>query len=269
MKLKLFSLIVCLLCAYNVSFAQELGVKKVDRLLNIKMNNELRVCIWPDYYSITYRNPRTQVLEGIDIDIAHAFAEFLEVDIVFVDSSFAMLVDNLSNDRCDIAMHGVGVREDREQFMAFTQPHLRSGIFAVGRKNNSHIQSWQDIDQLGNIVVVQKGTYMEPVMRDQLQYAELTVVDDFMAREQEVMSGRADVFMADFPYALRMVSLTQWARLIEPPTPLAPTDYAYAVPLNEDEWLKTVNHFMDEIRSKGLLLELARKNGLEPIVLAD
>ncbi|RAU17184.1 amino acid ABC transporter substrate-binding protein [Nitrincola tibetensis] len=269
MKLKRFGLIAFLLYVYNVSIAEELSVKKVDRLLNIKMNSELRVCIWPDYYSITYRNPRTEILEGVDIEIAHAFAEFLEVDLVFVDSSFAMLVDNLSNDRCDIAMHGVGVREDRAQFMAFTQPHLRSGIFAVGRKNNSHIQSWEDIDQLGNIVVVQKGTYMEPVMRDQLQYAELTVVDDFMAREQEVMSGRADVFMTDYPYALRMVSLTQWARLIEPPTPLAPTDYAYAVPLNEDQWLKTVNHFMDEIRSKGLLLEFARKNGLEPIVLVD
>jgi ABC-type amino acid transport substrate-binding protein len=28
------------------------------------------VCIWPDYYGITWRNPRTQQLTGIDIDLS-------------------------------------------------------------------------------------------------------------------------------------------------------------------------------------------------------
>jgi ABC-type amino acid transport substrate-binding protein len=29
-----------------------------------------KVCIWPDYYGITWRNPRTQQLTGIDIDLS-------------------------------------------------------------------------------------------------------------------------------------------------------------------------------------------------------
>ena len=238
-----------------------------NKLEQIQSKNVLRVCIWPDYYTITYRNPRTKSLEGIDIDMAYALADYLNIDVDFIDSSFAELANNLQNDICDIAMHGVGVREDRTKLMDFTQPHLRSGIYAVGRSNNTYIRDWDDIDQPGNIVAVQKGTYMEPVMVDYLQHAELLVVDDFLAREQEVLAGRADVFMTDYPYGLRMANLTNWATLIEPAEPFALTDYAYALPLNEPQWLETVNQFIREKKADGTLSSFAYAHGLEAIVV--
>ena len=33
----------------------------------IQSSGTLKVCIWPDYYGITFRNPRTQQLVGIDL----------------------------------------------------------------------------------------------------------------------------------------------------------------------------------------------------------
>ena len=36
----------------------------------VKQTGSVRVCIWPDYYGITFRNPRTQQLGGIDIDLS-------------------------------------------------------------------------------------------------------------------------------------------------------------------------------------------------------
>ena len=77
-----------------------------DVLTRVLESRQLRVCIWPDYYSITYRDPRTHQLSGIDIDLAGALAQDIGPDIklVFVDSSFASLVDDLHQTRCDIAM---------------------------------------------------------------------------------------------------------------------------------------------------------------------
>ena len=238
-----------------------------DRLDKIMSSQVLRVCIWPDYYRITFRNPRTFELEGIDIDMAHALASHLNVDLEFIDSSFAELAKNMTEDRCDIAMHGVGIRDDRKPYMDFTQPHLRSGIYAVARTNNHQVQQWTDIDKPGNIVVVQKGTYMEPVMKDKLEHAELSVVDTFMGREQEVLSGRADVFMTDYPYGLRMAHLTDWANLISPPQPFALTDYAYAVPKNEKRWLEAVNQFIETVKEDGTLARFAAKHELTPIAV--
>ena len=55
----------------------------------IKASSSLRVCIWPDYYGITYRSPRTGQLGGIDIELSAEFAKALGVKLVYVDSSFA------------------------------------------------------------------------------------------------------------------------------------------------------------------------------------
>lgn len=236
------------------------------RLAAVTERGELRVCIWPDYFSISYRNPRSGELEGIDVDMAKAFAADLGVTLRFVDSSFADLVANMRNDACDVAMHAVGVRADRAEHMDFTQAHLVSGIYAVVMRDHPTIRAWDDIDRAGHVVVVQRGTYMEPVMRDRLKAAELLVVDTFKAREQEVQSGRADVFMTDFPYGRRMAMLTDWATLLEPSEPVAPTPYAYAVPKGDPEWLARVDAFVAATKRDGRLQAAAEKNGLLPIL---
>lgn len=240
-----------------------------ERANQIKVMGEIRVCIWPDYFAITYRNPQTKKLEGIDIDMAHEFAQSLGVKLRFVESSFSQLSANLKNNACDIAMHGVGVRESRKPHMEFSNPYLASGIYAVGTRDNDIITRWEEIDQKGVITVVQKGTYMEAVAKETFRKAEVSVVNSFKAREQEVLSGRADVFMTDYPYGKRMTALTEWAVLYSPKEPLAKTDYAYAVPKGEIKWLEEVDLFLEAMKRSGKLLSLAKKHGLSEIVLQD
>ena len=40
----------------------------------VRTAGALKVCIWPEYYGVTYRHPRTQELSGIDIELAAALA---------------------------------------------------------------------------------------------------------------------------------------------------------------------------------------------------
>lgn len=235
----------------------------------ISERNSINVCIWPDYYAISYRAPRTGKLSGIDIDMSKALAKWLDVDLNYVESSFAKLQQNMSNGKCDIAMHGVAIRDSRKAFMDFSAPYLRSGIYGVSAQSNSQLQQWGDIDQPGVIAVVQKETFMEPVMRSKLKNAQLLVVDNFKAREQAVRSGNADVFMTDYPYGKRMISLTKWAKLLTPNTPFASTEYAYAVPRNNPAWLAKINLFLSESKANGTLKALAEKHQLLPIVVLE
>jgi cyclohexadienyl dehydratase len=140
-------------------------------LARIAAARQVRVCIWPDYYSITYRDPRTRQLSGIDIDMARELGRDLGVAPRFVDSSFASLVDDLLAERCDVAMFAVGITPARAQKLRFTQPHLASDIYAVSAKANRRIKGWDDIDQPGTVVAVAAGTLHEPVMREQLKAA--------------------------------------------------------------------------------------------------
>lgn len=236
------------------------------KLAKIRQNGEVRVCIWPDYYSISYRNTRTGKLEGIDIDMANGLAKDLGVKVSFVDSSFKTMIDDLLSDKCDVSMHAVAITPARQEKLAFTQPHLRSGIFAITTKAHPVIKEWQDIDRDGVVVAAAAGTFMVDVMKKELKQARLLEVATPEAREQEVMSGRADLFVTDYPFSRKMLARHDWAKLLSPPTPLAPSAYAYAMAPGDDEWLKTMDSFVTRTKTDGRLLSAAKANGLEAIV---
>jgi len=237
------------------------------RLERIMASQQLRICVWPDYYGISFRNPKTQQLTGIDIDMAHALADDLGVKLEFVDSSFATLIADVTGDRCDAAMFAIGVTPQRQAHLSFTEPHLQSDIFAITTKSNRVIRRWEDIDRPGVLVAVAKGTLHEPIMREKLQQATLVVLETPHAREQEVESGRADVFMTDFPYSRRMLETTDWARLVSPPDTYHITPYAYAVKPGNPEWLERLNSFIRRVKQDGRLAAAAKRHGLEAIVV--
>lgn len=248
---------------YGLAVAQPPAMSRLDRVL---ANKELRVCIWPDYYSITFRNPKTQQLSGIDIDLAQALGRDLGVAVRFVDSSFARLIDDVTQDRCDVAMFAIGVTPIRTKSLAFTQPHLASDIYAITSKANRRIKTWADIDKAGTVVAVAKGTLHEPVMKAKLTAAKLLVLDTPFAREQEVASGRADVFMTDFPYSQRFLANNDWAKLVSPSETYHITPYAYAMQQGDEAWRARVDRFVGEIKHDGRLMAAAKRHKLETIV---
>ncbi len=237
-----------------------------SRLDKIRTNNELRVCIWPQYYGISFIDSRTQKLVGIDSDLALELAKDLNVKLKLVRSSFPTLIDDINSNKCDIAMFAIGNTKLRREKMRFTTPHLQSDIYAVTTKTNKKIKTWDDIDKKGVIVAVAKGTYHEPVMKEKLKNAKLVVINGFKQREEEVYSGRADVFMTDYPYGKKMLAKTNWAKLITPNEVYHLTPYAWTMAYGDDKFYDRVEKFIKDIKMDGRLINLAKKNGLEPII---
>ncbi len=233
----------------------------------IKASGTVRVCIWPDYYGISFRNPRTQQLQGIDIDLAAELAKDLGAKLQFVDTSFPKLIDDLNADKCDVAMFGVGMLPARTAALRFTQPYLQSDIYAVTTRSNRVVKNWADIDQPGVNVAVQAGTFMEPVMAAALKQAKMVIVKPPATREQELESGRVDVFMTDYPYSRRLLDNADWARLVSPPQPFHVLQYGYPVKQGDEAWAQRVSAFVAAIKRDGRLETAAKRNGLAEIVV--
>lgn len=238
-----------------------------DREQQIKETGTLRVCIWPDYFSISYKNKKTSQLEGIDIDLSQELAKDLGVEVEYVTTHFGIFMTDIQQDKCDIAMFGVGITDARAQYIDYSEPYLSSGMYGVASKANPVLDSWEAMDQPGVIVCVQKGTYMEGVMRKSLQHAELMTVIKHSQREIEVRSGRADVFIADYPYGQKMLQIYDWAKLLTPKHVTEQFQYAYAIKKSQPEWLERINTFVRAIKADGRLKRAAEKNNLLPIAL--
>jgi ABC-type amino acid transport substrate-binding protein len=240
-----------------ITFCQADG-NKLDNIIN---SNNLKICIWPEYYGISYLDPRTQELSGIDSDLAKELAKDLKVNLEFVQSSFPTLINDVTQNKCDIAMFAIGNTEARRAKIRFTTPHLASDIYAISTKSNKRVENWDDIDKKGIVIAVAKGTYHVPIMKEKLKNAELLVVNSFIEREQEVQAGRADVFMTDYPFGKRMLAKTDWAKLITPSSTYHMTPYAWAMAYGNDKFYNRVEKFISDIKKDGRLLNLSRKNG--------
>ena len=261
------SLLSCAMLALCLAAGIQAPAAAGPVLDRVNAGGVVRVCIWPDYYGVTFRNPRTQQLSGIDIDLSAQFGKELQVRVEMVDSSFPTLVDDLKGDRCDVAMFAIGVLPQRAAQLRFTRPYLRSDIYGVTTKANRVVREWADIDKPGVLVGVQAGTFMEPVMGAALKNARVVTVKPPATRERELEAGRIDVFMTDYPYSRRLLDNADWAKLVAPPAPFSVLPYAYAVKPGDEEWFTAIDGFVQRIQRDGRLDAAARRHGLAPIVV--
>lgn len=264
--MKTTSLIKTSLAAIGLTLGAA-GAQAGPVLDRVKAAQSVRVCIWPDYYGVTFRSPRTQQLAGIDVDLSSEFGRDLKARIEYVETSFPKLVDDLKADRCDIAMFAVAVLPARAAQLAFSKPYLQSDIYGITTKSNRVVRDWADIDKPGVQVAVQAGTFMEPVMAAALKQATMVVVKPPATRERELESGRVDVFMTDFPYSRRLLDNADWATLVSPPKPFHVLPYAYAVKQGDEAWLALVDEFVARIKRDGRLEAAAKRHGLAPIAV--
>jgi cyclohexadienyl dehydratase len=236
-----------------------------SRLFEITKSHKLRVCQFPLYYSISYRNPKTGELEGIDADLSKELAKELDAKLEVVETSFGAFIADLQSNKCDIGMFGVGATLKRAQAVEFSKPYLVTNVYAVVRKDGP-IKKWEDIDKKGIKVAVSLGSFIEPFMKTYLKNAEVVSIAPPNTREAELVAQRVDVDMTDFPTAIKVTDEFDWAAYVTPAEKLAVTPYAYVVAPGDQIWLNFINLFVDTIKMDGRLKKFAEKNKLGPIV---
>jgi len=109
MKKRLVSLV---LLAAGTATAQAEGVSShLDRVIQKGL---LNVCTTGDYKPYTYLRPDGQY-EGIDVSMAQSLAASLGVKVVWVKTTWKTMMDDMSANKCDIAMGGISVSLARQQ----------------------------------------------------------------------------------------------------------------------------------------------------------
>jgi cyclohexadienyl dehydratase len=236
-----------------------------SHLTKITKSGTIRVCQYPQYYSISFRNPKTGELEGIDADLAKELAKDLGVKLEVVESSFVTFIADLQTNKCDIGMFAVGATLARAKAVEFSKPYLVTNVFGVAKKGGK-IKTWDDVDKDGNIIAVSTGSYIEYFMNGYLKKAKVLSVAPPATREQELAIGHADLVATDYPTAIKVIKEFDWATVVEPATTLAQTPYSYVVAPGDQIWLNYINLFVDTIKLDGRLQAYAHKHELDKIV---
>ena len=260
------SALLVLLAAAAAGAATPATPAAPGRLAAMQAAGAVRVCIWPDQQGISYRDPYSGELSGLDITLSAAFAAELGLRADYVDSTPDRLAADLAAGRCDIAMSAIAILRDRLVPLHFSLPYLHSDLQAVTTLGNPRVRRWADIDHPGHVVAVQPGATAEPALRHLLRHAELRVLQPPRRWEQELLAGRADAFVTDAVHARHIGRWLDWTRVVAPDRPVLPLAHAYAVAPGDEPWLQRVNRFVADIRRDGRLLDAARRVDLPALV---
>ena len=77
-----------LAAAFGLASASAEAQQAQSRLYEVTKSKKLRVCQFPLYYSISFRNPKSGEIEGIDADLAKELAKELDAKLEIVETSF-------------------------------------------------------------------------------------------------------------------------------------------------------------------------------------
>jgi len=119
MKRRSFSCAVTALFAVTTAQAAELPE-------TIRQAGELRLTVNSTYAPMEYRDPATNELIGLDIDLANEIAKRLGLKIVWSETPFAELIPSLQTKRADFIISGISDRGSRRETADFVD-YLTTG----------------------------------------------------------------------------------------------------------------------------------------------
>jgi polar amino acid transport system substrate-binding protein len=92
----------------------------------IRQAGALHLTVNSTYAPMEYRDPATNELTGLDIDLASAMAKRLGVKIVWSETPFAELIPSLQTKRADLIISGISDRSSRRETADFVD-YLTTG----------------------------------------------------------------------------------------------------------------------------------------------
>src|SRR6202453_1085333 len=133
---------------------------------------------------------------GVSVDLANALGKSLGREVEIQNIPFDGLIPSLQTHKIDLIISSMTATVERAKTIEFSNPYLKTGLCLLVGKNSS-IQSIQDADQPGKVIVVKKGTTGNIYASDKIKQAKVLVLDKEDACVLEVVQGKAGAFIYD------------------------------------------------------------------------
>ena len=112
--------------AVALGFAAAFAVAAAELPDRIKKAGKIVIATQPNYPPIAYKDPATNQLTGVDIDLGEAIAKELGVKVEWQETAFAQMISSLQTARVDIALAGMSDLPARREVVDFVD-YMKTG----------------------------------------------------------------------------------------------------------------------------------------------
>ncbi len=205
-----------------------------------------------------YMDEKTGDPVGFDVDLIKAVAEKLGLEASYLpNQKFDTLVPLVKQGgKCDVAIAGITITDDRLEEVDFTDPYLDSNQAIVVKKDSGETED--TLNAAGKKVACQSGTTGDDWITENLASAERVPLDDVTAALTGVSTGLYNAMVIDLPVASYM--LTQSFSDLEVVKEI-PTGEQYGIAVSKDNPGLTValSSALQTMQDDGTMKEIKTK----------
>ena len=234
-----------------------------DSALNeILSSGKLKAGTTGDFNPFSIRDAATNKYKGYDIDIMTELANDMGVEIEFVPTDWKTIVNGVVAGKYHIT-GSASIKASRMKAAGFSESYLAVNFkpFTTEEKLGS-FNGWDSINKSGVKVATTLGTAMEPMVKAWFPNAEIKSVEAPARGYQEVLAGRADVFVTSNLEGSTLKATYSNVKEISIDAPRNPTPLAMLLPQDDQVWINFVNHWIKIKTAKGFFEDTADKWGL-------
>ncbi len=253
---KVLALSIITLFSFNTSGFSE------SVLNEILSSGKLKAGTTGDFNPFSIRDPATNKYKGYDIDIMSELAKDMGVEIEFVPTDWKTIVSGVVAGKYHIT-GSASIKASRMKAAGFSESYLAVVFkpFTTDDKVND-FDGWESINKSSITVATTLGTAMEPMVKAWFPNAKIKSVEAPARGYQEVLAGRADVFVTSNLEGSTLKSKYPNVKEVKVDAPRSPTPLAMLLPQADQVWINFVNHWVKIKKAKGFFKETADKWGL-------
>jgi cyclohexadienyl dehydratase len=252
-------LLVSIIAAVAVLAIQPSGAQaQQGKLQDILESGKLRFGLPGSFNPFTFRDADSLENIGYDFDLVNALAEDLGVELEIVETSYQALVSGIAADLYDITATA-SLQVGRATVAAYTQPYFAVATVPLTLDSNfSRFPSWDSINQSGVTVATTLGTVFDEQADSFFPNAERVRVENPAREFQEVLAGRADVFITSNVEASTLTVEFPNLRVI-PVEPRRQRPLGMIAAQGDMDFINFLNTWIELRKASGFFDELAAK----------
>jgi len=222
----------------------------------------LKVGTTGDWNPMSVRDPATNSYVGFDIDVMTQLGADLGVEVEFVPTDWKTLVNGVVAGNYHMT-GSASISPARLKAAGYSNSYISVEILPFTTADKAdRFSSWDSINMADVKVATTLGTTFEKLVREWFPDAQITVVEAPARGYQEVLSGRADVFITSNIEGSTLVKKFPNVQQVAVESARAPTPIAMLLPQADQVWINYVNSWVELKKTQGFFETTAAKWGL-------
>jgi ABC-type amino acid transport substrate-binding protein len=204
----------------------------------IQRKGEITIGVKYDVPPFGFLNPRTDEVEGFDVDMGRFIAEELGVEPKFIEAISDNRIPFLERGTVDLILSTMTINAERDQEIDFSEPYyIARGRILVPK--GSDIKGLQDLN--GKSVCTALGSTYEETIRERAPDADLKLVDTYSECLELLQNEAIDAISTDDVILTGMIIQDDSLQMVGKPLTTEP----YGVGIKEGD--KQLKRFVDRV----------------------